>query len=68
MMATASKYDLYPHIKFSTQVKACIWNPSIQKWRVELLNKDTGLEEEELFDIVYVHMIYGFKSFHLLVL
>jgi cation diffusion facilitator CzcD-associated flavoprotein CzcO len=52
MKSTATKYGLYRHIKFRTQVKTLVWNELNQKWHVKIYNKDTKEEEELLFDIV----------------
>lgn len=45
-------YDLYPHIKFNTEVRGQVWDEGIKKWRVSYLDKSDGMMREELFDIV----------------
>jgi cation diffusion facilitator CzcD-associated flavoprotein CzcO len=49
----AQKYDLYPHIKFETEVKSMSWVESKNQWKVVTVDKNSNqAEEAKYFDIV----------------
>jgi len=52
MKKVAKKYDLYPHLKFNSQVKSLVWDEAVKKWKVVIYNKDTQKSEKFVFDIV----------------
>ena len=52
MKKVTTKYDLYPFIKFNSQIKTLAWDEKIRKWRAVIYNKLTKKEQELLFDIV----------------
>jgi cation diffusion facilitator CzcD-associated flavoprotein CzcO len=48
----AKKYDLYPHIRFRTEVKSLVWNDETKTWCVTSVNLTTNEEREDKFQIV----------------
>jgi len=48
----AKKFDVYKYAKFRHQVKKLTWNETLLKWEVRVVNLDSNVEKELLFDIV----------------
>eukprot|EP01102_Stenamoeba_stenopodia_P007667 TRINITY_DN2164_c0_g1_i1.p1 TRINITY_DN2164_c0_g1~~TRINITY_DN2164_c0_g1_i1.p1 ORF type:complete len:555 (+),score=129.10 TRINITY_DN2164_c0_g1_i1:68-1732(+) len=48
----AKKYDVYPHVRFSTEVVSATWDESIEAWRLRSKNTRTNVELEEVFNVI----------------
>ena len=47
MHGVARKYDLYPHISFSTRVLGCEWNEDTQLWHVTVRHADGSVRTHQ---------------------
>jgi cation diffusion facilitator CzcD-associated flavoprotein CzcO len=52
MKSVARKFEIYKYTKFLHQVKCLTWDKNEMKWRVLVLNMDSGEEEILLYDIM----------------
>ncbi|KAG0226028.1 hypothetical protein BGW42_003947 [Actinomortierella wolfii] len=53
MRRTAQRYNLYPKIKFHTEVTGAVWDEDRQKWLLDYVNLSTGEKHVFIADIVF---------------